>query len=376
MKYLSPLNVYIISHLEDDLSETFSSHFFRKLCRDESRPFDHRLGIPVFFRLANYIDGIPQEIDFSQAEKNAVICLIDTNLVLDSELKNFVSEVSSSCENSPDNIFIPVALSKSAYNIDEGIKKRNFIKADDDHFLNSKFKYIYHCVLHELCKLMIGAEKENKVQLFISHSKHDEIVEEAKSFSDYISKNTQLKTFFDANDIPYGTDFAKVLERNSKNSVIIAFLSDTYASREWCRKEIIIAKENHCPLIIVNAINTGENRSFPYLGNTPTMRWNKDYQSLADLALEVTLGSDFVQASLAKQAEFYGVEYDFILSNFPELFSIVGIKEQLEEQKKPAGIIMYPDPPLGNEELRILNRMDERLMFITPLQLSTFLTHG
>jgi hypothetical protein len=123
----------------------------------------------------------------------------------------------------------------------------------------------------------------------------------------------------------------------------------------------------------VNAINVGERRSFPYIGNIPTKRWDQDNQAVVNLALEVTLFSFYIKASLEKQAQMYQIPYDFILSNYPELFSIIGIKQKLVTDQKEVGIIIYPDPPLGNEELKLLNQMDERLSFITPLQLSSFL---
>jgi hypothetical protein len=97
-----------------------------------------------------------------------------------------------------------------------------------------------------------------------------------------------------------------------------------------------------------------------------------------DLALETTLTNFFTKEVLKKQATLFSQNQDeekhaFFLTTYPELFTIIGLKKKLIAENKEAGIVLYPDPPLGNEELRLLNEMDDRLTFITPLQLSAFL---
>ncbi|RBN36117.1 molecular chaperone Tir, partial [Priestia megaterium] len=74
--------------------------------------------------------------------------------------------------------------------------------------------------------------------MFISHAKEDG-VSLAKSLSDYLQTQTELKTFFDANDIAIGYEFSQEIEANIQKSVLVAIHSDRYSSREWCRKEII-----------------------------------------------------------------------------------------------------------------------------------------
>ena len=42
---------------------------------------------------------------------------------------------------------------------------------------------------------------------------------------------------------------------------------------------------------------------------------------------------------------------------------------KLTEKKKL--IVLYPEPPLGAEELRILNDLDKDIRFVTPIHLPT-----
>lgn len=384
MEFVSPLSIYIVWHPKYELGLEIGRGLFSDLCRDQDNPFEVRIGIPVYFRSTVSDSGQPKHIDFIKATRNVVLCLVDDEMLLDKAFKEYVIGVYANCASDPNNRFVPVALSKSAFKLDAEVGKLNYIKAvlpkeKESCSSNepSELSVIKHNLLHELCKLYVSAASEGNeiipVKLFVSHSKHDDSLAYATMFRDFVNSSTQLKTFFDANDIGFGADFARVIEDNAGKCVVVAFVSDTYASRAWCRREVITAKSNHCPIVVVNAIASGERRSFPYLGNVPTIRWDGSCASIVDLALEVTLGNFFTKEVLTKQAELFGLKHNFVLASYPELFSIVGIKQILKKDNLQAGVVLYPDPPLGNEELRLLNDMDDRITFITPLQLSALI---
>jgi hypothetical protein len=48
------------------------------------------------------------------------------------------------------------------------------------------------------------------------------------------------------------------------------------------------------------------------------------------------------------------------------------MKKANKENEKPY-LVLYPDPPLGYEELRLLNDVDENIEFITPILLPSYL---
>jgi len=54
-----------------------------------------------------------------------------------------------------------------------------------------------------------------------------------------------------------------------------------------------------------------------------------------------------------------------ILSSPPELFNFLEFKKTSGKGRKLA--VLYPDPPLGIEELMILNELDPEISFITPI---------
>src|SRR5207253_5934109 len=72
--------------------------------------------------------------------------------------------------------------------------------------------------------------------------------------------------------IPAGLRFNKVILQKVKVSAVIAIHTDSYSSREWCRREIIEAKRWSVPMVIADSINDVDERGFPYLGNVPVVR--------------------------------------------------------------------------------------------------------
>ncbi len=389
MEFVSPLSIFIIWHPEFEDGKAISNGLFSAFCRDQKDPFENRIGIPVYFRSKPNEKGLPIGIDFTKSERNLVVCLVDDNMLLDENFKLYVIKIFSECSSKSNSRFMPVAISKNAFRLDSEVGKLNFIRAvlqKNENPCNpnkrDQLSIIRHALLHDLCKLYYpggcNCGEIAPVKLFISHSKHDDSLQFATTFRDYVNSTTQLKTFFDANDISFGEDFGKVIEEHAEKCIVVAFVGDSYASREWCRREIITAKTHHCPIIVINTVTTGERRSFPYLGNVPTRRWDGNCAPVIDLALETTLSNSFRKEVLAKQTELYSHQHaekkhTFNLATYPELFCIIGLKQKLNASNQEAGIVLYPDPPLGNEELRILNEMDDRLTFITPLQLSAFL---
>ncbi|MCY4226463.1 MAG: toll/interleukin-1 receptor domain-containing protein, partial [Gammaproteobacteria bacterium] len=95
-----------------------------------------------------------------------------------------------------------------------------------------------------------------KIKVFISHSKHDRDGETIGiSIRDWIHSHSQLDSFFDIYDIPSGLSFDGILKHEIGAGVFLAILTDSYSSREWCRREVIEAKRRRVPMIVVNSDN-------------------------------------------------------------------------------------------------------------------------
>ena len=87
-------------------------------------------------------------------------------------------------------------------------------------------------------------------------------------------------------------------------------------------------------------------RRFPYAGNSPVVRWNGCAEEVVDLLLRETLRHVYAWASLEKRKR---EDYE-VFPVCPELITIV----DHEKGKR----ILYPDPPLANEELAVISKTD------------------
>lgn len=391
MNYKSPLNIYVIWHPNYKDGQEISQFLYTQFCRDYKKPLLRSLGIPVYFRSVTAINShSPNTINYDEAEYNAIIPLISDEFCIDKSYKEYIEMIANECKENNKNKIFPVAINKSAYSFSDILSKINFIRVDKidsvDCSYNAPLSYLKVSILHELCRLLLNMnsaidEKESlysapaPVKLFISHSKHDDTKNEALKFRDYINTNTQLKTFFDANDIAYGSLFGEEIKKAVRGSaVLVAFQSDSYSEREWCRIEVLTAKSLGCPVVIVNAVQNGEKRTFPYMGNYPSIRLiQNNFEDIICLTLEQVLYNYYTTKMINNITDLYKIKTDSILANSPELFTFVQLKEVNKSTEREFHLTIYPDPPLGSEEMDVLNKMNDDFYFITPIVLPSIL---
>ena len=387
MSFTTPLSVFIVWHPDYLEGQQTADFLYSVLCRDSTKPLIRSMGIPVYFRNKNVSEtNQPLEINFTESEYTAVIALVSDEFVNDSNYGKFLDSIFDKCEIEKQKRRVyPVAISKSAYNVSTKFSAINFIRVDrsklvcDKEEIVSINSQIKTPILHELCRLLMNMKKATDeteslatsppIKLFISHSKHDESKLDASKFRDYINSQTQLKTFFDTNDISYGSNFGEEIKKAAKQSALVVFQSDSYADREWCRIEVLEAKTAGCPIVIVNAVQNGEKRAFPYLGNYPSIRFKNNFIEIIDLTLEQVLFNLYTKIFLDSLTDLYKIKTDKILSTSPELFNFIQLKKKGLNQEEEYSLVIYPDPPLGSEEMEILNQLDDAFVFITPLTL-------
>lgn len=380
--FKSPLNLYVIWHPKFARGLDYANFLYSEFSRNCERPLSRGLGIPVYFRSELADSNQPREIDFNAAEKNAVIVLVDDEMFESPIWTQFFRKLAPGI---PKNArLFPVAVSKYAYDVAPEIKQQ-FIRLNVITHAEEKTEFENRCkklkseLLHDLSRLLLDMVPSNEaandsspppVKLFISHAKKDgENI--AIEYRNYIRAETKLSSFFDANDIANGYDFEKEIAGGVKNSALVVFQTDEYSTREWCRIEVITAKRYKSPIVIVNAVKSGEKRSFPYMGNVPSIRWNNNFSDITDLALVQVLYNLHSAKLLIGLIGLYSLKkYDVVeyLTTPPELFNYISIV-QLKEKNKKSILIVYPDPPLGIEELRLLNELDRDITFTTPVML-------
>lgn len=115
------------------------------------------------------------------------------------------------------------------------------------------------------------ASHMKKVRVFLSHSKHDDFGERvARRIRDWLHDDVQLSVFLDIVDIPAGLPPDDVLEKEVRRSAVLVVYSDSFSSREWCGREVLVAKESDRPIVVADCIEDLDERAFPI---SPTCRW-------------------------------------------------------------------------------------------------------
>lgn len=385
LKY--PLSLFVVWHPKFAEGKAIANLIYSIFCRDIDEPLSRGLGIPVYYRSVSF-NKTPIPVDLSNANRNAIVLLIDQQYFIDKDFREYTEALVKLVD---DNTRIyPISLCEQAHEIGCGLSSYQFTKAYQGD-LNIKKNLDYSIMkiktelLHDCARLLMNfrsacedekAEKiASPVKLFLSHAKKDGL-ETTKRFKQFVDSELKLDVFFDTVDIADGYEFEKQIEANIKNAALVVFHTDEYSAREWCRIEVLVAKRNKCSIVVVHDIKNGEKRAFPYLGNTPTITIHQNeiesFYEIVNLTLFQVLNNLFqleLLESFHKLFETKGTEFISITSP-PELFNYIDIYKKKRDSKQHL-IILYPEPPLGAEELKILNEIDNDIKFITPILLPT-----
>lgn len=257
----------------------------------------------------------------------------------------------------------------------------------DREWFERKMDFLLGKLTHEFSRMVydsfsVSGDVEAKpvapVRLFISHAKADG-KEIAEMIRNHIHSDTSLKSFFDANDIAAGYQFSEELYAAISESALICIQTDMYATREWCLWEVITAKRLDRPVVVLNAVSENEPRSFPYLGNVPTMRWNSQAANMKQqidrsitMALFEVLNSKYHRLFEEELIRLYDLPSNTAtIGHPPELFTVLKLRKAASAGNHSGDdhlLVLYPDPPLGDEEIRLLEDLAPHLRFITPTQ--------
>jgi hypothetical protein len=214
-------------------------------------------------------------------------------------------------------------------------------------------------VLHE-CRVRVAealprvsAEPAGYLRLFISHAKIDGLPL-AHALKHQIDSIPWLRAFYDAADLPAGSDWQKELERGVGSSLIVMLRTEIYEHRYWCQQEVLWADEYATPAVLVEA-RTGLNHpsgGLPF-DRVPTARI-PDGNLLRVLFLALREGLRFLLfMRRVEQMKQNGVLPDplelRVFSFSPSMSALLRACHALTGSTQPATtprMILYPDPPL------------------------------
>ena len=372
--YRPEMVVYVVWHPDFVQGREFAAYLSDRLTRDANEPLARGLGIPIYLRTATASDSLPELVPFDQAEHTIVVLLVDDEMALarDDGWEQYAESLVQGARTGEHRL-IPVNLSQAAFSLHGELRKRNFLPINRQMPFSQQKQRLLIGIVHDLCRLLSGSSPVNyesedapiqvPVRVFLSHAKKDG-EELTIQFKTFLQNELQLDTFFDRNGIFYADDFGADIEKRAKESALLILQTDAYSTREWCQKEVLFAKKYRRPVLVLDHVEHSETRSFPYLGNVPTLRYKSETpieEIIGHLLIEV-LRSEYFPKQARRTGQLFDVDLTnaLILSQSPELINLVPPSE------KPRTVV-YPDPPLGNHEIELLKSSDPNSRLITPM---------
>lgn len=211
-----------------------------------------------------------------------------------------------------------------------------------------------------------------RIKVFLSHTKHDQDGEAlALGMRSWLSQHSHLSSFFDMFDIPPGMPFWDVLLEEIDSSAVMVLHTDSYSSRDGCRREVIEAKRRRVPMIVVNCLRDRDPHSIPYMGNTPVIRMSPGraedrFRALIQCLLEEVFRTYLWRYRIGK----YCVSHPDVLflSRTPELLSLASLGAAMNSGGDTE--IVYPNAPMSVDERHLFAEIAPQ---VRPLTLNAWL---
>ena len=217
---------------------------------------------------------------------------------------------------------------------------------------------------------LVGDPFGERLGVFISHTKRHSPDEEPDYVDELVAcvrktiADTHLHAYFDVADLQPGTDWDQELRSKAASSALLAVRTDLYASREWCQREFLIAKQAGMPIVTLNAIHRTDERGSFLMDHVPMVGyWQVDeetMQSSVEQALNMLVDVALMRALWGIQQEILrDMGFSWTPLHAPEPVTLIPWLLGNQQRAKDEGsiLVMHPDPPLGPEEASVIDEL-------------------
>lgn len=401
----SPLTLYVAWHPRCAAGPALAADVFRWFHSPGDDLLRAGLGLPVFFRSAPRGPGqAPAPIDLQGAQTNVLLVLADEHMVSDPDWTAWLLQ---QVQGPGGALVVPVALHPAGYRLPAAISRLNYLRLDarlpppmppmprapaaaepqsatpsgptaSPPDPTAGWAVSLRRQLTEvLARLVVQRLRETEgapppgpaaapppLTVFLSHAKRDGLAV-AEALRDAIQQATRLQVFFDDNDLPVGHGFADALQQAAgrESAAMIAVVTDAYAARPWCRREVELARWprpepqrpdlwSNCPLLAVQQLAGTPTRHIPELGNATVVGWRAE-QALdtVDLLLREVVLSGFHRLAARQVPPAPGRH---VVSWAPDASSLLML---LRSATTPVHEVVYPGHALPGLERQALRQL-------------------
>ena len=306
---------------------------------------------------------VPAAVDWGTGEAVVVVALLGDEVQRDAAWSNYVRELADQC--GPDDAtrsqrcLLPVAMTHPTIATELGVQALRWRDWQVDR--SGRARRLVREVTYETSRMLRTmpvtdpdlASRMEKVRVFLSHSKHDDVGERtAQCIRDWIHDDVQLSVFLDIADIPAGLPPDEVLETEVRQSAVLIVYSDSFSSREWCGREVLVAKESDRPIVVADCIEDLDERAFPYLANVPIVRICSQQPHGVERVVGRLLDEifkDFLWKCRTATLSQANPHVRFV-ARAPELLTAVNARRLFPH----TSVVVYPDPSLSLRELELM----------------------
>ena len=220
----------------------------------------------------------------------------------------------------------------------------------------------------ELAQSIAKFLEKSRLQVFISHTKHPATGEEI-GLSALIERVRWIIVHAAKRFGCQGTSSRdKDLRDNAAKGALLSLRTDLYSSREWCQREVRIAKEAGLPFVTLDAQGAGDERGSFLMDHGPRVPLARDGDSWSDADIRRGLNrlvDECLKRALWRRqqrlAAATGLDIAWWSPHAPEPTTLTHwIKSQnfakARKRGRPTALrALHPDPPLGPDEKAVLD---------------------
>jgi SLOG cluster2/TIR domain len=368
-----PMAVHLVlqdNAAPDDQTRLLATQIYTRLARG-SRP----TSIPVHIWGGTVHAGVlepPAQPPLSTTRRNAIILLIDQAFFdTRKQWKPYLDALVGSRVTDRD-LLLPVSICGDAHRVATALSDINCVQVGDPNLIVSDeriFQAIFTAILRllpetrpqqfatPLTPSQMAATISAPPQVFLCHTKSDgEML--AHNLRQYVYEQTQLSCFFDTHDIPHGEGVRSFITSSISSSCLLVIWTDRLLESRWCQFEILEARRQQRPLLVLDALSNQSPRIFPFLGNIPVVRWRENpAQILSALLLELVRARHLRTLFEAlRGSQTNGPDFMLYPPDIMEASSVLRRRDEATNRvASVGGPVVYPDPPLPAEELAFLH---------------------
>ncbi len=375
METAAPFVLHIVWHPNYDRGIKIADRLFEHFGAGHNQELMGDRGVRVVYRKA-VAPGTqtPLPIDWQSGSVTAVVILIDNEFADDPAWTEYARKIAGEANRKGFSTRIfPVVMEAGALDkIDLEEQALRWDRWDGEY--REREQRILRDLTYEFIRMLRhqlhGPESDiadylKKIQVFLSHSKHDGQGESiASEIHDWLHHNSALASFLDIQDIPPGLPFREVLLHQIENSILVVVYTNSYSSREWCRREVIEGKKKQVPMIVFDCLRGIDPRSIPYMGNVPFVRIDSDQGDRIGTVIGYLLDEVFWTYIWLCSVERFIMNHPDVLfmARPPELIALATLPDH---QGEASSTIVYPGPPLITDEAQLFSKIAPKVRTYT-----------